>query len=114
MVEQQLLEAHFPVLLEKGFDALMAEERVEDLTRLYNLAGRIQTLEAVKQALRQYVRSAGSALIMDEEKARAPAGYPAEDASTVFWFQRFLPPRSVRLSKSLADITRDAGGYECV
>jgi cullin 4 len=69
-VEQQLLQAHLPVLLERGFDNLMAEERVADLARLYNLAGRIQALEAVRQALRQYVRTSGSAIVMDEEKVR--------------------------------------------
>jgi cullin-4 len=70
-VEHQLLERHVAALLEKGFDVLMAEQRVPDLARLYNLCGRIHALDALKAAFKAYIKKAGLALVMDEEKVRA-------------------------------------------
>ena len=49
----------------------MAQRRLEDLARLYNLAARIHALDPVKAAFRAYIKSTGLALIMDEEKVRA-------------------------------------------
>ena len=54
--------------LEKGFDAMMSDMRVPDLARLYNLCGRIHALEPLRAAFRAYIKKAGLALIMDEEK----------------------------------------------
>ena len=66
--EEQLLAAHMAALLERGFDALMAQARVADLARLYALCGRIGALELLRAAFRSYIKKAGLALIMDEEK----------------------------------------------
>ena len=49
----------------------MAQRRLEDLARLYNLAARIHALDPVKAAFRANIKSTGLALIMDEEKVRA-------------------------------------------
>ena len=49
----------------------MAQRRLEDLARLYNLAARIHALDPLKAAFRAYIKSTGLALIMDEEKVRA-------------------------------------------
>ena len=68
VVEQQLLEAHMGALLDRGFDGLMAEQRILDLARFYTLAARVQALPALKQRLKDYIRTSGLALIMDEEK----------------------------------------------
>lgn len=68
VVEQQLLEAHMGTLLTRGFDGLMAEQRIPDLARFYNLAARVQALPALKLRLKDYIRTSGLALIMDEEK----------------------------------------------
>lgn len=35
VVERRLLEGHMAALLERGFDGLLAEGRVDDLARLY-------------------------------------------------------------------------------
>lgn len=67
-VEAQLLERHVASILEKGFDALMADQRVPDLARLYNLCGRIHALDSLKAAFKAYIKKAGLALVMDEEK----------------------------------------------
>ena len=67
-VEEQLLSKHMAAMLEKGFDPMMADMRVGDLARLYNLCGRIHALEPLRAAFRAYIKKAGLALIMDEEK----------------------------------------------
>jgi len=71
-VEDQLLSKHMAAMLEKGFDSMMADMRVPDLARLYNLCGRIHALEPLRAAFRAYIKKAGLALIMDEEKVRMP------------------------------------------
>ncbi len=68
VVEEQLLSKHMAAMLEKGFDAMMADMRVPDLARLYNLCGRIHALEPLRAAFRAYIKKAGLALILDEEK----------------------------------------------
>ena len=68
VVEEQLLSKHMAAMLEKGFDSMMADMRVPDLARLYNLCGRIHALEPLRAAFRAYIKKAGLALIMDEEK----------------------------------------------
>ena len=70
-VEEQLLSKHMAAMLEKGFEPMMADMRVGDLARLYNLCGRIHALEPLRAAFRAYIKKAGLALIMDEEKVRA-------------------------------------------
>ncbi len=69
-IQAQLLERHMAAILEKGFDALMAEGRVPDLARLFGLCSRIHALDSLKAAFRAYIKKAGIALIMDEEKVR--------------------------------------------
>ena len=56
------------LLLNRGFDSLMAEQRIPDLARFYNLAARVQALPALKLRLKDFIRTSGLALIMDEEK----------------------------------------------
>lgn len=41
-VEKQLLSEHLTTILQKGLDALMEENRVTDLTLLYNLFTRVK------------------------------------------------------------------------
>lgn len=71
-VESQLLERHVAAILEKGFDGLMAEGRVADLARLFGLCSRIHALDPLKAAFRAYIKKAGIALILDEEKVSHP------------------------------------------
>ncbi|KAH9606913.1 hypothetical protein KSS87_009308 [Heliosperma pusillum] len=66
--EKQLLERHISAILDKGFMLLMDGSRIEDLRRMYNLFGRVNDLESLRQGLSSYIRKAGQALVMDEEK----------------------------------------------
>ena len=74
VVEQQLLEAHMQTMLDRGFDALMAEQRIPDLARFHSLAGRVQAQPILKQRFKDYIRTSGLALIMDEEKVMQMLG----------------------------------------
>ncbi|GAB4829360.1 hypothetical protein Ancab_019031 [Ancistrocladus abbreviatus] len=66
--EKQLLECHISAILDKGFMMLMDGSRIEDLQRMYLLFSRINALESLRQALGSYIRRAGQAIVMDEEK----------------------------------------------
>jgi cullin-4 len=77
--ETCLLLQHVASLLERGLEPLIdaaadaehttAEEtRYDDLARMYRLCGRIKALEALKASFKSYIRKAGSALVLDEEK----------------------------------------------
>lgn len=79
VTEACLLQQHIASLLEKGFEPLItaaadaehttAEDiKYEDLARMYRLCGRIKALEALKASFKSYIRKAGSALVLDEEK----------------------------------------------
>ena len=48
---------------------LLLNCRVTDLARLYTLCARIQALEPLKTAFRDYIGRTGLALVLDEEKA---------------------------------------------
>ncbi len=64
--ESQLLSCHVSTLLSKGFRPLMAGHRVADLARLYSLLGRVGATEPLKEEWRQYIVSAGMAIVKDE------------------------------------------------
>ncbi|GAA0171236.1 ubiquitin-protein ligase [Lithospermum erythrorhizon] len=66
--ETQLLERHIPAILDKGFNFLMAGNRVSDLQRMYVLFSKVDALEALRQALSSYIRRTGQVIVMDEEK----------------------------------------------
>ena len=79
-VEQTLLARHVGVILERGFDELMAADgalagapgaacaRLPDLQRLYSLLCRVGAQEALKAALSSFIRRTGSKLVKDESK----------------------------------------------
>ncbi|KAK3145863.1 hypothetical protein QOZ80_3BG0258480 [Eleusine coracana subsp. coracana] len=66
--EKQLLERHTSAIIEKGFTMLMDANRVNDLSRMYNLFQRVNAVELLKLALSSYIRATGQGVIMDEEK----------------------------------------------
>ncbi|TVU44716.1 hypothetical protein EJB05_04167 [Eragrostis curvula] len=66
--EKQLLERHTSAIIEKGFTMLMDANRVNDLSRMYNLFQRVNAVELLKLALSSYIRATGQGIIMDEEK----------------------------------------------
>ncbi|AQK62504.1 Cullin-4 [Zea mays] len=68
--EKQLLERHTSAIIEKGFTMLMDANRINDLSRMYNLFQRVNAVELLKLALSSYIRATGQGIIMDEEKDR--------------------------------------------
>ncbi|CAN6286594.1 unnamed protein product [Urochloa humidicola] len=66
--EKQLLERHTSAIIEKGFTMLMDANRINDLSRMYNLFQRVNAVELLKLALSSYIRATGQGIIMDEEK----------------------------------------------
>nr|CAB3492963.1 unnamed protein product [Digitaria exilis] len=66
--EKQLLERHTSAIIEKGFTMLMDANRINDLSRMYNLFQRVNAVELLKLALSAYIRATGQGIIMDEEK----------------------------------------------
>lgn len=68
LVEQQLISEHLAMLLERGFGTLMDGHRVDDVARLYSLAARVGSTEALRLAFRDYIRNRGLRLIKDEDK----------------------------------------------
>ncbi|GAB4840631.1 hypothetical protein Ancab_021398 [Ancistrocladus abbreviatus] len=66
--EKQLLERHVSAILDKGFMMLMDGSRIEVLQRKYLLFSRVNALESLRQALGSYIRRAGQAIVMDDEK----------------------------------------------
>lgn len=47
-----------------------SRQRTSDLGRLFHLAARVNGLEAVRAAWREYIQASGSAIVKDEEKVR--------------------------------------------
>lgn len=70
-VELQLLERHMPAILERGFEVMLQQQRIEDLARLYSLAARVKALDQLKAAFKENIKKAGIALVMDVEKVRS-------------------------------------------
>lgn len=67
-VEQYLVARHFGTVLDRGFEVMLAQNRLEDLARLYSLCLRINALEALRVAFRNFIRNTGSRIVLDEEK----------------------------------------------
>lgn len=47
---------------------LMDANRIDDLSRMYNLFQRVNAVDLLKLALSSYIRATGQGIIMDEEK----------------------------------------------
>ena len=75
VVERELLTVHQTALLEKegsGLRVLLADKKKEDLARLYRLLSRVERgLVAVAAMVREYVQTAGLAIVREREAAIA-------------------------------------------
>jgi len=67
-VEDTLIRMHSQALLDKGFQALMAGDRVEDLHRMYRLFSRVGAVQALRGATAGYVVATVRAVVQDAEK----------------------------------------------
>jgi len=69
MVEKQLLSEHLTTILHKGLDSLLEENRVSDLTLLYNLFTRVKKgLTELCTMFNAYIKKKGRTIVIDPEK----------------------------------------------
>ncbi|KAG7168303.1 Cullin-4B-like, partial [Homarus americanus] len=68
-VEKQLLSEHKTILLQKGLDSLLVQNRRHDLSLLYNLFARIKGgLEDLCTHFNAYIKSYGKTIVINPEK----------------------------------------------
>ncbi|EFN51797.1 hypothetical protein CHLNCDRAFT_32941 [Chlorella variabilis] len=67
ILDQCLLEAHMSSILDSSM-RLLASCQEQDLGRLYSMCARIGALQGLRLVFRDYIRTAGSAVVMDEHK----------------------------------------------
>eukprot|EP01126_Amoeba_proteus_P056358 TRINITY_DN7072_c0_g1_i4.p1 TRINITY_DN7072_c0_g1~~TRINITY_DN7072_c0_g1_i4.p1 ORF type:complete len:456 (-),score=107.39 TRINITY_DN7072_c0_g1_i4:355-1722(-) len=70
-VDNVALNAHVDELLEKGLDELADKNMVPDLKRLYTLLARVDALAKLKGTWNAYIKSRGTAMVMDEENDKS-------------------------------------------
>ncbi|CAI5715722.1 unnamed protein product [Hyaloperonospora brassicae] len=71
VVESKLLKPHVATLLERGFELLMEEGRIDDLKRMYALFARVDAINDLKTAFSDYIRKNVSKLVMDDKQEKA-------------------------------------------
>ncbi|VTJ83707.1 Hypothetical predicted protein [Marmota monax] len=68
-VEKQLLGEHLTAILQKGLDHLLDENRVPDLTQMYQLFSRVKGGQhALLQHWSEYIKTFGTAIVINPEK----------------------------------------------
>uniref|UniRef100_A0A4W3I850 Cullin-4B n=1 Tax=Callorhinchus milii TaxID=7868 RepID=A0A4W3I850_CALMI len=68
-VEKQLLGEHLTAILQKGLDNLLDENRVADLTLLYQLFSRVKGgLQVLLQHWSEYIKTFGTTIVVNPEK----------------------------------------------
>lgn len=68
-VEKQLLSEHVSSILQKGLDQLLNENRVTDLSLLYQLLNRVKNgLTELCTAFNAYIKKRGKTIVIDPEK----------------------------------------------
>ncbi|ORX91617.1 ubiquitin-protein ligase, cullin 4 [Basidiobolus meristosporus CBS 931.73] len=65
LIERELIARPVSLLLEKGFDGLVANDQKEDLSRLYSLLARVGHLNQLKTFFGVYVKKAGLEIVTD-------------------------------------------------
>ncbi|KAL7684245.1 putative cullin protein, neddylation [Plasmopara halstedii] len=70
VVEKKLLQPHVATLLERGFDTLMEEKRIEDVKRMYALFARVNAIDDLKIAFSNYIQNNVSKLVMDDQQEK--------------------------------------------
>ncbi|TPX36563.1 hypothetical protein SmJEL517_g01214 [Synchytrium microbalum] len=68
VVETELVKKGVKLLLEKGFDDLMIHDRADDLSRLYQLLGRVQALDQMRTAFGLHIKKSGLTLVNDPSR----------------------------------------------
>lgn len=69
VVQKQLLSEHVTNILQKGLDQLLNENRIHDLTLLYQLLTLVKTgLSELCKAFNDYIKKRGKTIVIDPEK----------------------------------------------
>ncbi|TPX49800.1 hypothetical protein SeMB42_g00608 [Synchytrium endobioticum] len=68
VTETELVKKGVKLLLDKGLDELMLQDRVEDLSRLYTLLTRVQASDAVRTAFGLHIKKTGLTLVNDPSR----------------------------------------------
>jgi len=79
VVERELIAAHMKTLIEmegSGCIALLADDKTEDLGRMYNLFARVSNgLEYMKDKIATFVKETGKKMVVDPNKQKNPDQY---------------------------------------
>ncbi|XP_026081266.1 cullin-4B-like [Carassius auratus] len=68
-VENQLLGEHLPAILQKGLNNLLDENRIQDLSLLYQLFSRVKGgVQVLLQHWIEYIKAFGSTIVINPEK----------------------------------------------
>lgn len=68
-VEKNLIGDHVNSILQKGFDSLMDDHRLDDLKLLYNLLSRFANgIDQLKNYFSQYIKKRGRDIVINPEK----------------------------------------------
>eukprot|EP00301_Raphidiophrys_heterophryoidea_P004178 c11832_g1_i1.p1 GENE.c11832_g1_i1~~c11832_g1_i1.p1 ORF type:complete len:750 (-),score=218.78 c11832_g1_i1:183-2432(-) len=69
--EMDILSEHVTKeLIEKGFDSLFDQARLEDLKRMYELFQKVKALSFIRQRLKSFVEKVGLSIVADDDVAR--------------------------------------------
>lgn len=70
VVENKLLKPHVATLLERGFETLMEEKRIDSLKRMYTLFARVHAIDDIKSAFSTYIQKHVSKLVLDDQQEK--------------------------------------------
>ncbi|KAI8802568.1 Cullin [Cladochytrium replicatum] len=68
VLEAELVQRHVDILLEKGFDGLVMEKKMDDLQRFYGMLASVDALDRMKKAFSLYIRKNGQVIVNDKER----------------------------------------------
>lgn len=68
VLDRQLIERHVDVILEKGFNAMVNGDRLEDLGKLYQLLNSVGEIKKIKESWQSYIKQTGIQMLNDKEK----------------------------------------------
>ncbi|KAM3586793.1 hypothetical protein VKS41_001850 [Umbelopsis sp. WA50703] len=68
IVETELLERHVDTILEKGFQALLQEDRKDVLALMYRLLSRVHALDKLRECMIADLKKTGSSIVNDQAR----------------------------------------------
>ncbi|KAJ3192225.1 Cullin-4 [Irineochytrium annulatum] len=90
-VELGLIRRHTGTILQRGFDKLMVDKRLQDLGLMYHMLMRADALDEIKKYFSAYIKNSGKTIVCD----------PARDAEMVKALLTFKHDLDVILQQSL-------------